>query len=430
MQQKTQTKFIIYGNQPLKGEVDIRGFKNAATSILAASLLTDKECIIDNLPLIEDVKVLVELIKKLGAEIDWLGERKLKVKAKNLDPDNLDNNLVSKLRSSVLLIGPLLARCGYVKITQPGGCYIGVRSIDTHIDALKKFGINVEEGNNYFIFKHNPYMLRYQNFKMPNEIVLKEFSVTATENILMMAALNPRKTIIKIAATEPHIKDLIKFLTKLGVEIKSEGDHILTIKGKKRLKGAVHYLISDPIETITFAIAISLTKGTGIIKNIIPEHLDLVFEKMKEFNINFEVKKDKLYIKPNAKFLATKIQAMPYPGFPTDLQSIFGVLATQAMGTTLIHDPMYEGRLKYIDELVRMGANAIICDPHRALITGPTPLYGIDVNSFDLRSGAALIIAGLVAVGKTTINNAYQVDRGYEKIEEKLHKLGANIKRI
>jgi UDP-N-acetylglucosamine 1-carboxyvinyltransferase len=246
----------------------------------------------------------------------------------------------------------------------------------------------------------------------------------------MAASLAEGRTVIKLAAAEPHVQDLCNFLNKMGAKITGIGTHTLTIDGVKELNGAEHTIIPDQIEAGTFAVMAAATRGEIKIKNIIPEHLEIILLKLKQIGVNFKVGPDYIQVLPSADLKAFKLQTMPYPGFPTDLQSPFGVLATQCQGTSLIQDPLFEGRMGYVNELAKMGANAIIADPHRVIITGPTPLYGQDIKSLDLRAGATLIIAGLIATGQTTINQAEVIDRGYEKIEERLIKLGAKIKRI
>lgn len=407
----------------MSGEVEVMGSKNATTPILAACLLTDKECIVDNVPLIEDVFRLIEILKYLGAEADFIGERKLKIRAKNINPEKLADANVGKLRSSVLLMGSLLARFKKIKTKKPGGCLIGNRPMDAHLEAFSDLGAEVKTKGDFLeiVLKDKP----------KSEITLKEFSVTATENILMLCSAISQKTIIKIAAMEPHVQDLMKFLRAMGAKIKLVDSHTILIEGKKKLNGAKHRVIPDPIEAGTFLILGGILGENILVKNCRADHLDLVLKKMREFNIDFEIENGKNIRVKRGRFLASaKVQAMPYPGIPTDLQSIFGVLATQAHGTSLIHDPLFEGRFKYLDELAKMGANIVVCDPHRALITGPTHLYGAVISSYDLRAGASLIIAGLIASGETVINDAYQIDRGYERIEERLQKLGADISRF
>ncbi len=419
--------FIVQGGKPLKGEIEVRGAKNAAMPILAATLLTKEPSIIDNLPLIEDVRRFLEIIESLGCKVEWLGKRKVKITPQKLNLKNLNQSLVKKLRASVLLIAPLLHRLKKFKLAQPGGCLIGVRSIDSHLDAILQLGVKIRKTPTYFYYNgSNIYS---------NEIVLNEFSVTATENILMRASLIPGKTRLKIGALEPHVEDLVVFLKKMGAKIKVISPHIYEITGKKKLSGASHKVIPDPIEAGTFMILAAVLRGKILIKNIRLDHLDLVIKKLKEIGVRMNIRSQSnktqfnVLILPSYNLKGFKIQTQPYPGMPTDLQSPFGILATQANGTSIIFDTMFDGRLKYIDELIKMGANAIIADPHRALITGPTPLYAQNVNSLDIRSGISLLIAALLAKGKTVIKEAYQIDRGYEAIDERLIKLGADIKR-
>ncbi len=417
-------KFIINGGKSLNGQIDVMGSKNAATPILSACLLTKEECIIDNIPLINDVLKMIELLESMGVETEWIEKRKLRIKAgDNVDPEKMNFDIVGHMRSSILLLGSMLARFGKFKIQQPGGCIIGARPVGVHFEALETLGAKITSENGFYCFESEKLVGK--------TIILKEFSVTATENLMMAAALAEGTTTIKIAAIEPHVQDLARFLNKMGARIKGMGIHTIEIQGVKKLHGAEHKIIPDPIEAGTFAIAAAATKGTVQINNVNPHELDLVIEKLREIGTNIEVKNNKLLIKPASKFNAIKkIETRTYPGIPTDLQAPFAILATQAEGTTLIHDTMYEGRLAYINELNKMGANAIICDPHRALITGPTPLYGQDITSFDLRAGATLIIAALLAEGQSTIDKIEQVDRGYENIEERLQNLGADIQRV
>jgi len=436
-------RFIIEGGKSLEGIIESRGSKNAATPIIAATLLTKEPCIINNLPLIEDVFDMLNLIQSLGARVTWLDERKVKIEARDIDSRKIDRSLVAKIRSSILILGPLLSRTGQVEINHPGGCVIGTRSIKTHLDAFIELGAKVDVTQIGSSFDHkyteltkysektNLYSLKLNPVNEGKIIVLDEFSVTGTENLMMACALISQKNVIKIAAAEPHVQELADFLRKLGVIIEGEGTNTITIKGKKNLGGAEHFISYDSVEAGTYVLMASAVGGKVEIKNTPIEYMDLFFKKLKDFGVNFEITKKKSVIVRTSKELKIdKIQALPYPGIPTDTQSAFGVLATQAKGLTLIHDPLYDGRLKYLEELNKMGAEIIMCDPHRAVIDGPTELYGTELGPLDLRSGAALIIAGLMAKGTTIIKNISQVDRGYEKIEERLQKLGAEIKRV
>lgn len=416
------SKFIIEGGSPLSGTIRISGMKNAATPIIAATLLTKEECVISNVPKISDVLRLIEILESLGARVEWTGDRELTICTKDADIKTLDKKAVQSMRSSILLLGPLLSRFQKISMPEPGGCIIGNRPIGTHLYALEKLGARVSRENNCVALEAN-------NLK-GTLIILPEFSVTATENLIMAAVLACGTTEVRLAAAEPHVQDLIKFLNSMGAKISGSGTHTLVISGVEKLHGARHAIIPDQIEIGTFAVAAAVSRGEVVIRGVVPEHLDIILLKLKEAGVNFEVGDNFLKIKPSVDLRAFRLQTLPYPGFPTDLQAPLGVLATQCQGTTLIQDPLFEGRMGYVAELVKMGANAIVADPHRVVITGPTPLYGQEIKSFDLRAGATLIIAGLIADGETIINEAEIVDRGYEKIEERLAALGAKIRRI
>ena len=416
-------KFVIQGKKPLRGIVEISGYKNAAGPILAATLLTKEECIIDNLPLVTDVFNLIKLLESIGAEAEWLGERKIKITAgEKVDPEKMDYSTVGKMRVSVLLIGPLLARFKKFKIPRPGGDKIGLRSIDTHLNALRKLGAEIYEKDDFYYF--NAENLRGR------EVILSEFSVTATENLMMAASLTPGTTVIKTAAAEPQVQDTGKILKKMGVEIKGVGTHNIIITGQKQLYGAEHSVISDPLEAGTFITLAAASHGEMEIKNVVIEHLEIFLEKLREIGVNFETKPNSVIVKPSFNLKAAKIQSMPFPGFPTDLQPMISVLLTQAEGKSLIHDPLYESRLGHFQELKKMGADVEVVDPHRAFIIGPTPLKANKITSSDIRAGAALIIAALIAEGKSEVHDVEQIDRGYEKIDKKLQKLGAEIERV
>ena len=418
-----QAKFLIKGGLPLSGEVEISGYKNAAGVCLAAVLLTEESSIIDNLPLVSDVLDQIEILKQMGAEIEWLEERKIKINPANINPEKIPVNLFEKMRVSVLLVGPLLAKFKKFKVPHPGGDKIGLRPISTHLEALKDFGVNVEEKNGFYFFEAPPGI-------EGKRIVLKEFSVTATENLMMLAALIKGKTKIELAAAESQVQDLEKFLKKMGLNITGAGTHTILIEGKEKLNGAEFAICPDLLEVGTFLIAFALSGGQGKIKNVNPEHLTMFLEKMREIGVNFEVFPEEILIKPSKEFRSTKIQVLPYPGFPTDLQPQTSVLLTQAQGKSLIHDPLYENRFQHLHELRKMGADIEITDPHRALIFGKRELIGNKINASDIRSGAALILAGLIGKGETLIDNISQIERGHEKIEEKLKKLGAQIEKI
>lgn len=419
------SKLIIHGRKKLSGEIEVRGAKNEATKLVAAAILTDEDVVIKNAPRILDLEKMMEIIKSMGGKAEWTDEHEITLNCRNLNPETIDHKLVKKLRASIVLIGPMLARFKKLDFPTPGGCIIGNRPLDTHFEAFKKMSVVIKEDS-----VNNIYHLHTDGL-IGTKIVLQEFSVTATENILMAACLARGKTIIKIAATEPHVEDLAKCLIKMGAKIKGAGTHTLEIEGVEKLNGVTHEVIPDPIEAGTFAILAAATRSEIIIKNINPDHLDLVLEKFKEFGINFEVGENYLEIKKGGQLRAVKkLETNIYPGLPTDLQQPFAVLATQASGPTLIFEKMFEGRFNYVAELQRMGANIQSLDSHRILVTGPTPLIGTEVKSFDLRAGATLLIAGLLADGETIIDEAELIDRGYEDIVGRLQKLGAEIERI
>jgi len=416
-------KFLIKGGIPLSGEVEISGYKNSAGAVLAASLLSEAPSIIDNLPLVSDVLDQIEILKQMGAEIEWLNQRKIKINPRNLNPEKIPADLFEKMRVSVLLIGPLLAKFKKFKVPHPGGDKIGLRPISTHLQALKDFGVKVEEKEGFYHFEAP------ENLE-GKRIVLKEFSVTATENLMMLAALTKGKTRIEIAAAEPQVQDTGKILKQMGAKIEGLETHTIEIEGQERLGGADFKICPDPLEAGTFLLAFALTGGEGKIKNVEPNHLTFFLEKMKEVGVNFDIFENEILVKKSTEFKPTKIQVLPYPGFPTDLQPQTSVLLTQAQGKSLIHDPLYENRFQHLHELRKMGADIEITDPHRALIFGKRELIGNKISATDIRSGAALILAGLISKDKTLIENISQIERGHEKIEEKLRKLGARIEKI
>lgn len=413
------SQLIIQGGVKLRGEVKISGMKNAAVAVLSATLLTEETCVLDGVPRISDVEKMVEILQSLGAAADWTGPHQLTVNCAKADLKRLDKTLVKSMRASILFLGPMLTRFKEVLLPEPGGCIIGNRPIETHLLVLERLGAEISQEDGF-------YHLKTSGFK-GTTIILPEFSVTATENALMAAVLAHGSTVIKLAAAEPHVQDLANFLIKMGAKIEGVGTHTLKIEGVKELKGVAHQLIPDQIEIGTFAAAAAVTRGEIQMAPVILEHLERVLSLLERIGVTWEAKDNSLLIHPTSALQSFKLQALPYPGFPTDLQAPFGLLATQCQGTTLIHDPLYDGRLGYINELIKMGANAVICDPHRVLITGPTPLYGQEIKTFDLRAGATMVLAGLVAEGQTIINEAEIVYRGYEAIDEKLRKLGAKI---
>jgi len=416
-------KFLIKGGAPLEGEIKVSGYKNSAGAVLAAVLLSEKPSIIDNLPRCSDVLNEIEILEKMGARVLWLAENKVKIFPKNINPEKIPFELFEKMRISVLLIPPLLLRFKKIKLPHPGGDKIGLRPITTHLEAFEEFGIKVEEKRGFYHFEL-PRKLKGR------KIVLKEFSVTATENVIMLASMAEGKTKIEIAAAEPQVQDLGSLLGKMGVKIKGIGTHTIEIEGRKKLKGVEFKISPDLIEAVTFFVAFVITQGRGKIKNINPDHLTIFFRKMKEVGVDFRVNKKEILIRKSKNLKATKIQVLPYPGFLTDLQPMVATLLTQAQGKSLIHEPLYENRFQYLHELKKMGADVEITDPHRALIFGKTPLVGNKINSTDIRSGAALVLAALAAKGESIVEGIEQIERGYEKFDQKLKNLGAKIEKI
>lgn len=415
--------FVINGGKKLSGEIEVRGSKNAAAPIIAATLLSDEPSVLSNVPLIEDIFRLLEILESMGAKVEWLGERKIRITPKGLDVKKIDYDLVKKIRLSILLLGSLGARFEKFELANPGGCKIGKRPLGTHFNALEKMGVKVVQDEKNYIVDATE--------RKSASIVLREFSVTATEIAMMLAASISQKTTIKIAAAEPHVEDLGKFLIKMGAKIKGLGTHTLEIEGKRKLAGAKHEIIPDANEAATFLIMGVATKSSIFVKNAREENLDLVLEKLREMGAEFEIKKDGIGVVPAKKIKAlSKIDARIYPGIPTDDQALFGVLATQAEGETLVFDTLFEGRFNYVAEIEKMGAEVTVLNPHQAVFSGPTPLRGEVITSYDLRAGASLILAALLAKGQSVIKEIYQVDRGYEKIEERLQKLGADIQRV
>jgi UDP-N-acetylglucosamine 1-carboxyvinyltransferase len=415
--------FVISGGKKLSGSIEVAGSKNAILPIMAACLLTDEECVIENVPRIEDVETMSEILRSLDTSVIYKNHT-LTISAKKVAAREPNQELVRKFRSSVFLLGALLARRGKVSMGFPGGDQIGARPIDVHLFGFTKMGARVVE-NHADVTVTAPKLLG-------TKVVLRVPTVTGTENLLLASATAKGKTTIKIAAGEPHVQDLANFLNKMGAKIKGAGTHTIEVEGVPKLHGARHSIVPDNIEVGTFACLAAATRSELEIRNIEPDHLDSVFLQMELMGVNFEVGHNNLYVRPpHDVYHPAPIMTGYYPyHLPTDLQPPFAVLATQAKGTSLVHDPIFEGRLGYINELVKMGANAIIADPHRALITGPTPLIGTEINGLDIRAGITLVIAGLVAEGETIIREAEHVDRGYERVEERLHKIGADIKRV
>lgn len=415
------SKFHLRGGRKLRGEFRVSGMKNAATPLIAASLLSSTPVTLRNVPAIIDVERMLSLLRGLGVHVSR-DESSVTIDPQHLNSDRLDQTLVKRLRSSVLLLGPLCAKTEKVTLPTPGGCYIGTRPIDTHITGLRQLGVAVSgSSDNEYTFskKHTP----------STQVILPEFSVTATENVLMYAATLPQTTKLYMAAAEPHVQNLCYFLQRAGAKITGVGSHELIITGNENLAISEWDIIPDQIEIGTIAVAAAITQGDVDIFPVVPEHLYSIISKLQEIGVDVNVKDGHLLVKGASKYKNFRLQALPHPGFPTDLQAPMAVLATQAYGLSMIHDPLYDARFSYIQELTRMGAQAVICDPHRVLLSGKTQLKAERIKSFDLRAGATLILAGLIAEGETIIEDAEMVDRGYESLETRLSALGADMVR-
>jgi len=417
-------KFKIIGGKKLKGEIKTVGSKNAALPLLCAALLTKEECLIENVPAILDVEVMLKILKGMGARVEKEDSR-VKIKADKLSFQMPNSELVRRLRASVLLLAPLLYRWGKISLAHPGGCVIGTRPVGTHFDALESLGAKISQDAEAYHLSVK--VLRGSNFYM------NEPSVTATENALMAAVVAEGETTINYAAAEPHIVNLAAMLSQMGGKISGAGTNTIRVQGVKKLKGAKVRVIPDEIEAGTFAALAGATGSSLTIADVHPNNLMPIRHKLKQMGVVTEIKKGNeqysLLVKKDSRLKPARIQVAPWPGFPTDLQAPFVVLATQAPGTSLVHEWMYDRRLFYIDELIKMGAKIVMCDPHRALITGPTKLFGAQIVSPDIRAGIGLLIATLVAKGESVIDNVELIDRGYEDIENRLGGLGAEIKR-
>jgi UDP-N-acetylglucosamine 1-carboxyvinyltransferase len=423
-------KFIIEGGYPLNGEVIPSGNKNAALPILAACLLTDEIITLKNIPNIRDVRTMRALLESLGVSIKCLDDHTWEICATEVCPADLDPNLCRDIRASILLAGPMLAREGRIILPPPGGDVIGRRRVDTHILALETLGVKVEYN-------------RHFSFQVDNlvgaEILLDEASVTATENTIMAAVLAKGTTIIRNAASEPHVQELCLFLNSLGGDISNIGSNTLVINGVDDLHGGEFEIGSDYLEVVSFIGAAVVTKGSITIRNAGNRYLDMVRLVFHRLGVDWEItgkddifvpSKQRLEIEPDLGNAIPEISVMPWPSFPTDLMSIAIVVATQSKGTVLFHDWMYPSRMFFTDKLVGMGAQIVLCDPHRCIVQGPNHLYGEKMDGPDIRAGMSLLLATLSAEGTSCIRNVGQIDRGYEKIDEKLARIGANIKRI
>jgi UDP-N-acetylglucosamine 1-carboxyvinyltransferase len=415
-------QMVIQGGQHLTGSVRINGSKNAAGPLIAATVLCKGKARFENVPRLTDVLKLLEILEGMGAEVDWTDTHSFTIDTKEMDPSKLDRKKMKSMRYSILLLGPMLARFRKVVVPEPGGCNIGNRPIETHLFALSSLGAKGERDTDGTLY------LEAEKLKGAY-VILPEFSVTATETLIMAACVASGTTSIRLAASEPHVQELCEFLNLCGAKIKGLGTHDLEIQGVKTLHAPkkAWSVQPDMIEMGTFAAAAAVTRGKLDIGPVIPSHLDAVRSLLRRIGVQEEIKKGRWLVQGVSQMKSFKLQAMIFPGFPTDLQALFGLIATQCHGTSLIQEPLYESRLGYLNELAKMGANIVIADPHRAVVSGPTPLYGTEIRSLDLRAGATMILAGLIAEGETIIHDAEIISRGYEQIDERLRALGADI---
>jgi UDP-N-acetylglucosamine 1-carboxyvinyltransferase len=415
------SKFIVTGGHKLEGTIRLSGNKNSALKLIPATLLGDSPSTVTNVPDISDVAVMLELIEKLGAKIERK-DHTVTIDPRGLTSFDLDPDLSAKFRASVVLAAPLLVKFGRAIVTPPGGDQIGDRFLDTHFSMMQKLGVEmVRRDGRFFLTWNKP---KY------GHIFLEEASVTATEMALMLATSGSQNITLENAATEPHVTDLATMLSKMGAKIRGAGSGTLTISGGK-LSGVEYKVMPDHIEGGTFAIASAITGGHIKIEDFIPEHHRMALINLANMGVKFEQKGNSLEVFPS-KLVAIrkKFKAQPWPGFPTDLMSPFIVLATQTEGTVLCHDWMYEWRMFFVDDLISMGANIFIADPHRVIISGPTPLISDRLFCKDIRAGISVILAALTANGRSEIENIEVVNRGYENIEQRFRSLGAEITRV
>ncbi len=421
-------EFIIEGGIPLRGVVTPSGNKNAALPLLAACILTGEPIILHNIPQIRDVLDMRRLIESLGVQFENLDASTWRITAGTVRPGDLDPDLCRRIRASILLAGPVTARCGNLRLPPPGGDVIGRRRLDTHIIALQALGMEVTYE-------------RIFNFRSSGlkgaELLLDEASVTATENIIMAAVTATGETIIHNAASEPHVQELCQFLNKLGAKIKDIGSNTLHVIGVPQLHGGEFTIGPDYLEVISFAGAAAVTGGEIRIRNAGVYYLEMITQAFRRIGLQWQIEKDDLLVKsdqslkvvPDIDGAIPEIKTNVWPAYPTDLISVAITVATQATGSVLFHDWMYSGRMYFTDKLVSMGARIILCDPYRCVVQGPTQLYSEKLESPDIRAGMALLLAALAAKGSSTIRNISQIDRGYENVEAKLNSLGAHIER-
>ncbi|MDQ6745499.1 MAG: UDP-N-acetylglucosamine 1-carboxyvinyltransferase [Actinomycetota bacterium] len=424
-------KFVIEGGVPLSGTIVPAGNKNGALPILAACLLTADEVILRNVPNINDVVAMTLLLESLGATVQWRGPSEVSIDAGAVDSQQVDRELAERIRASFLLAGPLLARFGRALMPPPGGDVIGRRRLDPHLDAFRALGASIEHGRDILI-QAPPAGLR------PSDFLMDEPSVMATENALMAAALTRGPTVIRNAASEPHVQDLARMLVAMGAQIDGIGSNVMTVHGTTSLRGCTHTIAPDHIEIGSFMALAGVTGGELVIKDTVPGDLRMIRLVFERLGLRSELRgadvivpgNQHLIVRNDAGDYTPKVEDGPWPAFPADLTSIALALATQAEGSVIIHEKMFENRLFFTDKLQLMGAAITICDPHRAIVVGPRRLRGERVESPDIRAGMAMLIAALCADGVTEIGNVRQIDRGYERIDERLRELGARIKRV
>ena len=418
------SKFIINGGHKLQGEIAVSGAKNAALKIIPAAILSTETITINNIPDIEDIGKSFDLLTDLGAKIEINGSQ-AKINTSAINKTELSPKLADKFRASVMFVGPLLARFGEVKFPLPGGCVIGAgsRPIDLFIEGFKAFGATVEEASGKY------YHIKAKKLRAA-DYFFSTVSVTGTESLMITACLIPGQTTLRNCAMEPEIAALADYLNSQGAKISGAGTPTIKIDGVANLKAGVFDIIPDRIETGSFALMAAATGSEIKITRCNPEHISILLTIFDKIGVNYEKGADWLLMKPSKNIKPYDIKTHEYPGFPTDLQSPYVVLMTQAQGTALIQDTIYDRRLIWTDMLSQMGANIIMCDPHRVVVSGPSCLRGKKLMSPDIRAGIALVIAALLADGPTEIDNIYQIDRGYEKLDERLRNLGADIKRL
>src|SRR5213596_546220 len=424
----TSESFVIEGGHAISGRLRASGNKNGALPILAACLLTDEAVTLTNVPRIRDVETMVELLTQLGADAEWTGPNEVRVQASDLTTTEVDSELASRIRASFLLAGPLLARVGRASVPPPGGDVIGRRRLDPHIHALAELGASIDINGGYEMQTEG---LRGRR------IFLDEASVMATENAVMAATLTPGETVIGNAACEPHVQDLCRFLRSLGAQIEGIESNVLRIEGVESLAGGEWEIGPDHIEVGSFIGLAAITGGDVTIDGVKRADLVSILHGFEKFGIQVELGDDLVRVPPRQELVVQddlgghvpKIEDGPWPAFPSDLTSVALTVATQAQGTILMFEKMFENRLFFTDQLVSMGARIILCDPHRTVVTGPSKLRGQRMESPDIRAGMAMLLASLCAEGPSTIGAIYQIDKGYERIDERLRALGAQIER-